>query len=72
VLVLEIDPSGWTRVLVIAERLLGEPGAFRKPEEMRALMSACGIEGTTDHLQGASYRFLGTVLATAPRVSTPG
>ena len=61
VLVLEIDPSGWLRLLVWGEKLLGEPAAFMKPAEMCAFMSAHGIEGRCERTKGASYRFLGVV-----------
>jgi ubiquinone/menaquinone biosynthesis C-methylase UbiE len=62
VLVLEIDPSGWMRLLVWGERLLGEPGAFMTPAEMCEFMGAHHIEGRCEPTVGASYRFLGEVL----------
>lgn len=61
VLVLEIDPGGWLRLLVLGERLLGEPGGFRTPAEMCALMRSHGIDGECERQKGANYRFLGVV-----------
>jgi ubiquinone/menaquinone biosynthesis C-methylase UbiE len=61
VLVIEIDPSGWTRALVWGERLLGEPGAFMTPAQMCAFMSGHGIEGQCVKTAGTGYRFLGVV-----------
>lgn len=62
VVVLDLDPRPPAmRLLVLAERLLGEPGSFRTPEGMRAFMAERGIHGDCAMTQGASYRFLGTV-----------
>lgn len=62
VLVMELDPRGAVmRVIVAAERLLGEPGAFYTPEEMCRFMAAQGIRGECEPLEKASYRYLGTV-----------
>jgi len=61
VLVLEMDPNGWTRVVVAAERLLGEPGRFFAPVELRAFLAQRRIEGRWQAEAGASYSILGTV-----------
>lgn len=62
VLVLELDPRPLPmRMIVLGERLLGEPGAFMSPSQMCAFMKANGIEGVCEPLAKANYRFLGTV-----------
>ncbi|MBA4371050.1 MAG: hypothetical protein C0418_05685 [Coriobacteriaceae bacterium] len=63
VLVLEFDPSGWMRLVVLGEKLLGEPGAFFTPAEACAFFSRFGIEGHCEHEPGGrtKYYFLGTV-----------
>jgi len=62
VLVLDLDPTPLTmRIIVLGERLLGEPGAFMTPEEMCAFMAAHGIDGECERLRKADYRFLGVV-----------
>jgi demethylmenaquinone methyltransferase/2-methoxy-6-polyprenyl-1,4-benzoquinol methylase len=62
VLVLDLDPRPLAmRVVALAERIAGEPGAFMTPEQMCAFMAAHGIPGECVAEQGASYRFLGTV-----------
>lgn len=62
VLVLELDPSGLLmRLIVIGEKLLGEPGAFFTPAEMCGFMAHEGITGQCESLRKADYRFLGVV-----------
>jgi demethylmenaquinone methyltransferase/2-methoxy-6-polyprenyl-1,4-benzoquinol methylase len=62
VLVMELDPRGWVmRGIVLAEKLVGEPGAFFTPEEMCAFMAQQGMSGTCEPLRLASYRYIGTV-----------
>jgi ubiquinone/menaquinone biosynthesis C-methylase UbiE len=62
VLVLELDPRGLVmRLIVLVEKLVGEPGAFLTPDEMCAFMARHGIEGRCEKLQRADYRFIGTV-----------
>jgi len=62
VLVLELDPRGLLmRLIVLGEKLLGEPGAFFTPDEMCAFMNRQGVTGHCERLQKADYRFLGTV-----------
>jgi len=64
VIVVELDPRGLVmRMIVLGERLLGEPGAFFEPGEMCEFMSENGIGGTCSTLRGVSYRFAGEVLA---------
>jgi len=60
VLVVELDPSGLVmRLIVLAEKALGEPGAFFTPEQMCAFMAAQGISGSCSRIRGVSYRFVG-------------
>ncbi|MHB1340913.1 MAG: class I SAM-dependent methyltransferase [Coriobacteriia bacterium] len=62
VLVLDLDPTPLTmRIIVLGEKLLGEPGAFMTPEEMCAFMTSHGIDGECERLRKADYRFLGVV-----------
>lgn len=62
VIVVELDPSGWfMRLIVAAEKALGEPGAFFTPEEMCAFFAGHGIDGTCERFKGPSYRFTGAV-----------
>lgn len=62
IVVLDLDPRGLVmRVIVLGEKLLGEPGAFFEPEEMCAFMSDHGIRGTCTKMRGASYRYVGHV-----------
>jgi len=60
VIVVELDPSGLVmRVIALAEKVLGEPGAFFTPSQMCAFMDAHGVTGECTKLGGASYRFVG-------------
>jgi demethylmenaquinone methyltransferase/2-methoxy-6-polyprenyl-1,4-benzoquinol methylase len=62
VIVLELDPRPWfMRLIVVAEKLLGEPGAFFTPGEMCEFFSSQGIDGECEAIRGPSYRFTGTV-----------
>ncbi len=62
VLVLDLDPRGVAMGLIVwAEKLLGEPGAFFTPEQMCAFMARNGISGACTAESGRSYRFLGTI-----------
>ena len=61
VLMLELDPSGWMRVPVLVERLLGEPAAFFEPARLCAFLAARGLHGECRAERGVSYSFLGTV-----------
>ena len=62
VLVLDLDPRPLgMRLVVLGEKLLGEPGAFMTPEQMCAFMAQHGIEGGCERLRKADYRFLGRV-----------
>ncbi len=62
VLILELDPRGISmRLIVLGEKLLGEPGAFFTPDQMCAFMAREGIAGMCERLAKADYRFLGTV-----------
>ena len=47
VVILEMDRSGWGRLLSALERLLGEPATFRTPVELTELLAAHGIVGDT-------------------------
>jgi SAM-dependent methyltransferase len=62
VVIIELDPRPWwMRPIVVAEKLLGEPGAFFSPDDLCAFMSAHGIDGHCEVLRGVSYRFSGVV-----------
>jgi len=62
IVVLELDPRPWfMRLIVLAEKLLGEPGAFFTPEQMCAFFAEHGVEGQCAPIKGPSYRFTGTV-----------
>ncbi len=60
--VLELDPTGFLmRMLVLGEKILGEPGSFFTPDEMREFFSRHGIEGESTLMGGPVYRFVGEV-----------
>ncbi len=60
--VLELDPAGLgMRLLILAEKLLGEPGSFFTPEAMCEFWRNEGVEGTCERVNGPTYRFTGTV-----------
>jgi demethylmenaquinone methyltransferase/2-methoxy-6-polyprenyl-1,4-benzoquinol methylase len=62
VVVVDLDPTGLAmRVIALAEKALGEPGAFFTPEQMCAFMAEQGIEGSCTRERGATYRFVGKV-----------
>lgn len=52
------------RAIAVAERLLGEPAGFMRPEELELLMSGAGIQGRAQRQGKASYVFVGTVTQT--------
>jgi len=60
ILLLEMRPDGPGRLLAAAERLLGEPGVFRRPADLERLLAREGIHGTSEGQGGISYLFLGT------------
>ena len=60
-LVIDFDRSGWMRLIVWAEKLLGEPGSFFTPDELCAYMAARGIDGRCERTEGANYFFIGTI-----------
>lgn len=64
VLIMDFDPSGLMRIIVTAEKLLGEPGAFHTPDALCTFMAEHGINGECERLKGPSYRYLGTVTKT--------
>jgi demethylmenaquinone methyltransferase/2-methoxy-6-polyprenyl-1,4-benzoquinol methylase len=59
VLIFEFRRRGPGRVLVLLERLLGEPGAFMEPEQLLALLNAQGIEGVIAERGAITYTFFG-------------
>lgn len=62
VLVYELDPSGvLMRLVVLGERLLGEPGAFFTPEEMCSFMAKHGIAGDCSRENKIAYLYCGEV-----------
>ncbi len=69
IVILELDPTRiFMRLLVLAERLVGEPASFFKPHALAVYMSQRGVAGHSEHTQGSSYRFVGSVKET-PHVS---
>jgi demethylmenaquinone methyltransferase/2-methoxy-6-polyprenyl-1,4-benzoquinol methylase len=63
VLILEIDPSGWRRPLVWAERLVGEPGHFFRKDDFCAFMAAHKAPGDCVKHGLLGYYYVGTVTA---------
>jgi demethylmenaquinone methyltransferase/2-methoxy-6-polyprenyl-1,4-benzoquinol methylase len=62
VLVVELAPRGLVmRTIVLAEKIVGEPGAFFTPEQMCAFMAEHGIVGECAWIRGVTYRFTGHV-----------
>lgn len=62
VVVVDLDPRGVImRVIAVAEKLLGEPGAFFTPDQMCSFMSEHGVDGTCTKMGGAGYRFVGQI-----------
>lgn len=63
VIIIDLDPTAWyMRLVVIGERLLGEPGAFFSPEGLCEFMAAHGIAGECTQMNGPGYRYVGTVI----------
>lgn len=61
-IIIELEPRGLVmRTIVVAEKLLGEPGAFFTMPEMCDFFEGHAIDGTCQHISGVSYRFTGTV-----------
>jgi ubiquinone/menaquinone biosynthesis C-methylase UbiE len=60
VMLLEMRPDGWGRLLAVVEKLLGEPGDFKRPDELERFLSQHGIAGAGEGQGGISYLFLGT------------
>jgi ubiquinone/menaquinone biosynthesis C-methylase UbiE len=60
VLLLEMRPDGWGRLLRHTERLLGEPGHFHAPAALERLLATHGIDGASEGQGGISYLYLGT------------
>lgn len=64
IVVVELDPTGFImRTIVLAEKILGEPGAFMTPQQMCAFMAEHGIDGECERTSGVNYRFTGAVRA---------
>ncbi|MFH0914947.1 MAG: class I SAM-dependent methyltransferase [bacterium] len=62
VLILEMDARGWTRLVAILERLVGEPAAFKTAAQLEKFLADRGIRGTSSGQRGPSYSFVGSVL----------
>ena len=60
VLVLEIRPTGWGRLVSAGERMIGEPAAFHRPEDLQRLLRAHGISGEIVERGRLSYLLLGS------------
>lgn len=64
VVIIELDPRGLVMgSIVIAEKLLGEPGAFFTQEEMCEFFDEHRIDGECTRMKGPSYRFVGEVIS---------
>lgn len=61
VLILEAEPTGLNRALMVCERLLGEPGGMRMRADFEAFFAAHGVPGVTTPTRGSCYYFLGSV-----------
>jgi ubiquinone/menaquinone biosynthesis C-methylase UbiE len=61
ILILEMEGTGWSRLVAIVERMLGEPAAFKTADEMQRFMAERGIIGTATRERGSSYSFVGSV-----------
>lgn len=75
VLVLEFRRAGLGRLLAVLERLLGEPGIFMEPEELRRFFAAKGIDGRVIDKGPVLYGFAGRralTTATAGGPELPG
>jgi SAM-dependent methyltransferase len=59
VMLLEMWIEGWGRLLVLGERLVGEPAGFKTPYELERLFALHGIEGASERQGGWSYMFVG-------------
>jgi ubiquinone/menaquinone biosynthesis C-methylase UbiE len=59
VLIFEFRRAGFGRFLVVAERLLGEPGAFMEPRQLQELLAGWGIVGTISNEGVLTYDFVG-------------
>ena len=59
VLVFEFRRTGIGRPLVVAEKLLGEPGSFLDPGELLVLLAAHGIDGSITQKGLLTYSFAG-------------
>ncbi len=59
VVIHEPDPRGWMRLIAFGEKLLGEPGALMRPEEMCRFMREHGLDGECSPRTGYEYRFMG-------------
>lgn len=60
-LVSEFDDRGLMRLVVLGERLLGEPANFFAPDALCSYMSARGIDGECVPTSAVSYSFFGEV-----------
>ena len=58
---LEFDGRGMMQLIVLAERLLGEPGSFFSPPALCEYLSERGVDGTCVATSKASYYFLGEI-----------
>lgn len=60
ILILEISPTGWGRLVAVGERMIGEPAAFHGPEELQRLLRVHGISGKTVEQGRLGYLLLGS------------
>jgi ubiquinone/menaquinone biosynthesis C-methylase UbiE len=59
VLILELEPTGAVRLAAGLERLVREPAAFLRSDQLVTLMACHGIDGTITRRRGVNYSFLG-------------
>ena len=67
VLILDLDPRGFFMgLIVIGEKLLGEPAGFFTPDGLCDYLASRGIRGECTPGRGPSYRYLGVVESGPP------
>jgi len=64
-LILEIDPGGWRRLLVVVERMVGEPANFFTRDAFCTFMAERGVAGRCFDHDSMSYLYAGEVLGGA-------
>jgi|WetSurMetagenome_2_1015567.scaffolds.fasta_scaffold14468_2 ubiquinone/menaquinone biosynthesis C-methylase UbiE len=65
VLILDMHPVGRDRIWGLLEKLLGEPAAFRAPDDLQRFLASHSISGDSERARGSGYSFVGTVTGSA-------